>query len=40
MHQIDGCLEGKPKVLRNTFYDFLKQQDSYSIRIILIKLIN
>ena len=26
MYKIDGFLEGKPKVLRNTSYEFLKQQ--------------
>ena len=31
MYKMDGCLEGKPKVLRNTSYEFLKQQDGYFI---------
>ena len=29
MYKMDGCLEGKPKVLRNPSYEFLKQQDGY-----------
>ena len=27
MYKMDGFLEGKPKALRNTYYEFLKQQD-------------
>ena len=38
MYNMDGFLEGKPKVLRNTSYEFLKQQDGYFIRIKIIKL--
>ena len=38
MCRMDGFLEGKPKVLSNTSYGFLKQQDSYFIRIKIIKL--
>ena len=38
MYKMDGFLEGKPKVLRNTSYEFLKQQDSYFISIRTIKL--
>ena len=34
MKYMDGSLEGKPKVLRNASYEFLKQQDGYFIRII------
>ena len=30
------CLEGKPNVLRNTSYEFLKQQDGYFIIIRII----
>ena len=29
MYKMSRCLEGKPKVLRNTSYEFLKQQDGY-----------
>ena len=38
MYKMDGLLEGKPKVLRNTSYEFVKQQDGYFIRIKIIKL--
>ena len=38
MYQMEGCLEGLPKALRNTSYEFLKRQDGYFIRIIIIKL--
>ena len=38
MYKIDGILEGKPKGLRNTSYEFLKQQDGYFMRIETIKL--
>ena len=38
MYKMDGFLDGKPNVLHNTSYDFLKQQDGYFIRIRLIKL--
>ena len=38
MHYMDGRLEGKPKLLRNTSYEFLKQQDGYVIRIQIIEL--
>ena len=34
MYRMNGLLEGKPKVLRNASYEFLKQQDGYFIRII------
>ena len=37
MYKIDGLLEGKPKVLCNTCYEFLKQQDGYFISLIIIK---
>ena len=33
-----GFLMGLPKVLQNTSYDFLKEQDGYFIRIKIIKL--
>ena len=38
MHFMDGFLEDKPKVINDIFYEFLKQQDGYYIRIIIIKL--
>ena len=38
MYKMSGFLEGKPKALRNTSYEFLKQQDGYFIRIKIIKL--
>ena len=38
MYEMDELLEGKPQVLRNTSYEFLKQQGGYFIRIELIKL--
>ena len=38
MYKMDGLLEGKPNVLRNTSYEFLKQQDGHFIRIKIIKL--
>ena len=38
MYIIDGFLEGVPKVLTNTSYNFLKQQDGYFIRIKIIKI--
>ena len=38
MNKMNGFLEGKPKVLSNTSYKFLKQQDGYFIRIEIIKL--
>ena len=38
MHKMDEFLEGKAKALRNTSYEFLKQQDCYFIRIKYIKL--
>ena len=38
MNYIDGLLEGKPKALRNTSYEFLKQQDGYFIGIRITKL--
>ena len=37
---IDGLLEGRPKVLHNTSYEFLKQQDGYFIGIKTIELNN
>ena len=33
MYKMSGFLEGKPKTLRNTSYEFLKQQNDYFIRI-------
>ena len=38
MYKMDGLLEDKPQALRNTSYEFLKQQDGFFIRIIIIKL--
>ena len=38
MYKMNGLLEGKPKVLSNTSYEFLKQQDGYFIIIIIIEL--
>ena len=38
MYQMEGFLEGLPKALRNTSYEFLKQQDGYFMRIKIIKL--
>ena len=38
MYKLDGLLEGKPKVLRNTSYEFLTQQDGYFIIIKIITL--
>ena len=38
MYIMLGFLMGLPKVLQNTSYDFLKEQDGYFIRIKLIKL--
>ena len=32
------CLMGLPKILRNTSYEFLKQQDGQFVRIKIIKL--
>ena len=37
MYYMDGLLEGLPEVLRNTSYEFLKQQGCYFIRIKTIK---
>ena len=33
MYYMDGFLEGKPNILRNTSYEFLNQQGEYFIRI-------
>ena len=33
MYQMEGLLEGLPKALRNTSYEFLKQQDGHVIMI-------
>ena len=33
-----GFLRGLPKVLQNTSYDFLKEQDGYFIRVKIIRL--
>ena len=38
MNRMEGYLKGLPKVLRETSYDFLRQQDGYFIRIKIIKL--
>ena len=38
MYYMDGLLEGLPKVLTNLYYEFLKQQDGYFIRVNIIKL--
>ena len=38
MYKMKGFLEGKPKVLGNTSYEFLKQQDGYFIIIKIIQL--
>ena len=38
MNYMEGFLKGKPKALRNTSYEFLKQQDGYFIRNRIIKL--
>ena len=38
MYQMEGFLEGLPKVLTNLSYDFLKEQDGDFIRIKTIKL--
>ena len=38
MHFMDVVLEGLPKVLSDTYYEVLKQQDGYFIRIKIIKL--
>ena len=38
MYYMDCILEGQPKALRNTSYEFLKQQDGYVVRIIIFKL--
>ena len=38
MYKMSCFLEGKPKVLRNTSYEFLKQQDGYFIRVKTFKL--
>ena len=38
MYCINGYLEGLPKVLNNTSYDFLKSQDGYFIRGKIMKL--
>ena len=36
MYQMDGLLEGLPKVLRNKSYEFLNQPDGYIIIINII----
>ena len=38
MHFMDGLLEGKPNVLYDKSYDFLKQQGGYFVRTKIIKL--
>ena len=38
MHRISGYLKGKPKVLKNLSYDFIKDQDGYFIRIKITKI--
>ena len=38
MYTMNGLLEGKPKVLRNISYEFLKQQNGYFIRIKISRL--
>ena len=38
MYYMGGFLEGLPKVLTNLYYEFLKQQDGYFIRVNIIKL--
>ena len=40
MYRMNGLFGGKPKVLRNTSYEFLNQQASYFIIINIIKLNN
>ena len=40
MYFMLGCLKGLPKILNNTSYEFLKQQDGYVVRINIIKLNN
>ena len=37
-HFISGCLKGLPKVLNNTRYDLLKQQNGYFVRTNIVKL--
>ena len=38
MYYMSGFLKGLPKVLQNTSYEFLKQQDGYFIRVKIIRL--
>ena len=38
MHYMGGFLEGRPRVLSDTTYEFLMKQDGYFIRIKIIKL--
>ena len=38
MYFMEGFLKGLPKVLSDTSYDFLKQQDGYFVRTKIIKL--
>ena len=38
MYRIHGYLKGKPKVLKNLSYDFIKDQDGYFIRIKITKI--
>ena len=38
MHVMDNLLEDKPKVLYDKYYEFLKQQGGYFVRVKIIKL--
>ena len=38
MHFMDGLLEGKPKVLNDKSYEFLKRRDGYFVRVKIVKL--
>ena len=38
MYFMAGCLTGPPKVIRNSSYEFLKQQDGYFVRVKIVKL--
>ena len=38
MYFMEGFLKGLPKILSDTSYEFLKQQDGYFVRIKIVKL--
>ena len=38
MYFMEGFLKGLPKILSDTSYEFLKQQDGYFVRVKIIRL--